>query len=72
MAVTTLAQIPPGFLPLEVGPGPFPESGYTSWYLVRQKLLSLMIDCVTKSEGGMIWFRKLECPFPQSKGALRH
>ncbi|KAK0507465.1 hypothetical protein JMJ35_009988 [Cladonia borealis] len=57
MAVTTLAQIPLGYLPLEVGRGPFPDNGYSSWYMIRQKLLGLIEDCVANGEGGMKWFQ---------------
>ena len=63
MAVTTLAQMPHGFLPLEVGPGPFPDIAYSSWYLIHEKLLGLMDDCVARGQAGMRWSRKLECPF---------
>lgn len=72
MAVTTLAQIPLGYLPVEVGPGPFPHSGYSSWYSIRQMLVGLVHDCVAKREGGMRWIRKLECPFTQPKGEFRY
>ena len=70
MAVTTLAQVPPGYLPLEVGSGPFPDRGYSTWYLTRQKLLGLMDDCVASGEGGIRWFSKLEYSFPHMKAAF--
>ena len=72
MAVTTLAQIPQGYLPSEVVRGPFPDNGYSSWYMIRQKLLGLIEDCVANGEGGMKWFRKLERPFPQPVGVCRY
>ena len=72
MAVTTLAQIPLGYLPLEVGPGPFPEYGSTNWWLIRQKLLALMDNCVDKGEGGIGWYRKLEWSFLDPRHALRY
>ena len=72
MAVTTLAQIPLGYLPLEVGSGPFPDSGYSNWWLIRQGLLRLMEYCVVRGEGGITWFRKLECSFPDPKGVFRY
>ena len=64
MAVTTLDQVPLGYMPLEVGPRPFPISGYTSWWLVRQSLLELITECVDRGEGGIAWFGKLGRSFP--------
>ena len=59
MAITTLDQVPLGYMPLEVGRGPFPISGYTSWWLVRHSLLNLISECIDKGEGGISWFGKL-------------
>lgn len=70
MAITTLAQVPLGFLPLEVGPGPFSDTGYSNWWLVRQKLLDLIPACVDKGEGGMAWFSKLERLFSHPIGVF--
>ena len=70
MAITTLAQIPLGYLPLEVGPGPYPTSGFSNWWLIRQRLLELMDDCVDKGKGGIGCFRKLEYSFPDPKGVF--
>ncbi len=72
MAVTTLAQIPLGYLPLEVGPGPFPKSGYSTWWDIAEDLLGLMDDCVDKGEGGIRWYRKLKCSLPDPKGVIRY
>ena len=64
MAITTLAQIPVGWLPTEVGPGPFPDSGgLKRWWSVRLSLLYVMEQCVDKSEGGLSWFGKLKRSF---------
>ena len=72
MAVTTLAQIPLGYLPIEVGPGPFPDSGHSTWWFIRQRSLTLIDDCVEKGEGGIRWFRKLECSFPGPRGVFSY
>ena len=60
MAITTLAQVPLGYLPLEIGRGPFPDIGYTSWWLIRQYLFDLITGCVDKGEAGISWFGKLK------------
>ena len=64
MAVTTLAEIPVGWLPIEVGPRPFPDGGgLNKWWAVNLNLLNVMELCVQKGEGGITWFGKLERSF---------
>ena len=60
MAITTLAQFPVGFLPTEVGRGPFPDIAHASWWATRLKLIDLLRECVVNGEGGIRWFGKLE------------
>ena len=72
MVVATLSQIPPGFLPLEVGPGPFPDRGYTSWWLIRHYSLDLVKECVDKGEGGIKWYGKLKRSFSGPIGVFRY
>ena len=64
MAVTTLASIPQGFLPTEVGSGPFPDTGYSSWWTIRESLLEIISVCVGNGAGGIRWYGKLFCLFP--------
>ena len=63
MAITTLAQFPVGFLPTEVGRGPFPDIAHASWWATRLKLIDLLRECVVNGEGGIRWFGKLERSF---------
>ena len=59
MAVTTLASVEVGFLPTDVGPGPYPDIGVEYWWDVRNSLITLRDSCVSNLEGGMHWYRKL-------------
>ena len=58
MAVTTMASVESGFLPTEIGPGPYPATGEDSWYSVRNSLISLRDNCVRNNKGGVSWYRK--------------
>ena len=63
MAITMLAQFPVGWLPTQVGPGPFPESALEKWWSANLFLLEVMRLCVDEGKGGMLWFGKLERSF---------
>ena len=58
MAVTTLASVASGFLPTDVGPGPYPEIGIDHWWDIRNSLMALIDTCVNDRKGGVRWFRK--------------
>ena len=73
MAITMMAQIPAGFLPTEVGPGPFPDGGaLAKWWTVRIDLLAVIELCVDEGEGGLRWFGKLERSFLGPIGRFRY
>ena len=57
MAVTTLASMEIGFLPTDVGPGPFPDSGVDYWSDIRTSLIVLIETCVHNRKGGIRWYR---------------
>ena len=58
MALTTLASVATGFLPTEVGPGPFPDNGVDYWWDIRNSLIALTETCVNDLKGGIRWYRK--------------
>lgn len=47
-----------GFLPTEVGGGPFPNSGVDYWWCIRESLIALRETCVNNRKGGIRWYRK--------------
>ena len=71
MAVTTLASMEAGFLPIDVGPGPFPDNGIDYWWDIRKGLIALKETCVNNRKGGIRWYRKFRLLFPAPLGFCR-
>ncbi|KAK0515253.1 hypothetical protein JMJ35_002632 [Cladonia borealis] len=71
MAVTTLASVAIGFLPTEVGPGPFPDNGVDYWWDIRNSLSALTETCVNNRKGGIRWYLPGATEFhPEPKPSL--
>ena len=63
LAVTTLASIPMGWVPEEVGPRYFDPHGYSTWFSIHDSAEAILDRCLTQQKAGMSWSLRKCIPF---------
>ena len=62
LAVTTIDSVPVGWLPTELGPGPFDPFGYATWLDIWEHAEAALDVCVQEQRAGISWIESQDRP----------